>query len=139
MRALTRQAAGDGVSVAVRAAAFLFAFTGTLHILVLPGILLVQMSSGELPMLWGTRALGGPFETLGPWAVTGLGWALAAVSVAERMASAQVRKGLRSGGRLALILTILGAPLWIGFLLPYMLVVGPVRILLLARDWKKLN
>lgn len=61
------------------------------------------------------------------------------IDVLGLVAARWMWKGQQRGGRLALLLTVAGAPFWIGFMLPHWLVAGPARALLLWRAWSSLR
>ena len=129
-----------GMPGTIKATAVLGGLLGVFQAVGIPPVLLELQRTGELPIIFGDRALGGgPFETLPFQTIVMLGWAFVGLSVLELVAAWWLWRGRRRGGRLALLLTVAGAPFWVGFLLPYWLVVGPLRLLLLWRGWRSLH
>lgn len=137
---MDRQVRTERAATPVRAASVLFLVGGILHLAGLPPVLLYLQENGELPVLLGERALGGgPFESLDPGVIALLGWAFVGLSALELLAARWLWQSRRAGGVLALVLSAAGAPFWIGFLLPYMLLVGPLRVALVALRWSSLR
>lgn len=96
--------------------------------------------TGELPLSpWGFRAFSGPFELLGPDAFTGLGWALVAVCAADVLAGIWLWQGKRRGVRLGVATTPLALAFGLGFALPFLLLLAPVRAGLIFAGWRRLR
>jgi len=90
--------------------------------------------TGELPISpFGFRSLSGPFEQLGYDAFTALGWALVVVSALNVLAGIWLWQGHRRGARLGLVMTPLVLILGVGFALPALLLLAPIRALLVLR------
>ncbi|HEV8489134.1 MAG TPA: hypothetical protein VGQ58_05050 [Candidatus Limnocylindrales bacterium] len=84
--------------------------------------------TGELPLSpWGFRAFSGPFEQLGRDAFTVLGWALVAVCALDVLAGVWLWLGKRRGASLGLGTTPFALALGIGFALPFLLLLAPIR------------
>ena len=129
-----------GTPGTIKAAATLGGVFGAITALGMLPVLLELQRTGELPLMFGVRAGGGgPFESLPASSLLALGWALVGLSILEPLAARWLWQGQRRGGRLAVLLTVAGAPFWIGFALPYWLVVGPLRVVLLWRGWASLR
>jgi hypothetical protein len=96
--------------------------------------------TGELPMSpFGFRSFSGPFESLGRDAFTGLGWALVAVCALDVLAGIWLWQGKRRGARLGLATTPLALALGIGFALPFLLLLAPIRAALVVAGWRSLR
>lgn len=129
-----------GTPGTIKGAAVLGGILGAITVLGTPPVLLELQRTGELPIIFGDRALGGgPFETLPVATLLTLGWAFVGLSVLEFVAARWLWRGQRRGGRLALLLTVAGAPFWVGFLLPHWLLGGVIRAALLWRRWRSLR
>jgi hypothetical protein len=96
--------------------------------------------TGELPMSpFGFRSFSGPFEQLGREAFTALGWVLVAVCVLDVLAGVWLWQGKRAGARLGLATTPLALALGVGFALPFLLLLAPIRAGLVLADWRSLR
>ena len=96
--------------------------------------------TGELPMSpFGFRSFSGPFESLGRDAFTGLGWALVAVCALDVLAGIWLWQGKRRGARLGLATTPFALALGIGFALPFLLLLAPIRAALVVAGWRSLR
>jgi hypothetical protein len=110
----------------------------TLAVLVYHGV------RGELPMTpFGWRLLGGPYSEIGTERLTPLGWALAwllvAVSGVDVLIGRWLWQGRRRGAVLALVMAPLSLALGRVFVLPYLLVMAPVRALAAISAWRGLR
>ena len=131
---------GAGAARTVKGAAALGGLFGAFTVLGTPPALLELQRTGELPLWFGQRALGGgPFEGLPVSWFLALGWAFVGLNILKLLAARWLWQGQRRGARLAVLLTVAGAPFWIGFALPHWLVVGPLRVVLLWRGWAGLR
>ncbi|HEX9863978.1 MAG TPA: hypothetical protein VGC03_03335 [Acidimicrobiia bacterium] len=84
--------------------------------------------TGELPISpFCFRSLSGPFEQLGYNAFTAPGWALVVVSALDVLAEIWLWQGRRRGARLGLVMTPLVLILGVGFALPALLLLAPIR------------
>ena len=98
------------------------------------------LRNGSLPVVLGIKMLAGPFsERLAldaaiaatvPWGV---------VNALEVLAGYWRWKSRKRGGVLALVLFPAGLIFWLGYALPIMAVIGPLRALLIARGWTTLR
>jgi hypothetical protein len=96
--------------------------------------------TGELPMTpFGFRSFSGPFEQLGRDAFTGLGGTLVAVCALDVLAGIWLWQGKRRGARLGLATTPLALALGIGFALPFLLLLAPIRAALVIARWRSLR
>ena len=103
-------------------------------------IALYALRNSELPVVFGIAMLAGPFsERLGANAAIATTVLWGVVNVLEMVTGYWLWKSRKQGGKLGLILFPAGAIFWIGYALPIMVVVGPLRILLLASGWKSLR
>ena len=105
-----------------------------------PLIASFALRNGVLPVVFGIEMLSGPFsERLGLdrlLATTAL-WGI--VNTLEMLAGYCLWKSRKHGGMLGLVLFPAGLIFWMGYALPIMIVIGPLRVLLLARGWKTLS
>lgn len=96
--------------------------------------------TGELPMSpFGFRSFSGPFELLGRDAFTGLGWALVVVCALDVLTGIWLWQGKRRGVRLGLATTPFALALGIGFALPFLLLLAPIRAALVMAGWRSLH
>jgi hypothetical protein len=96
--------------------------------------------TGELPMSpFGFRAFSGPFEQLGRDAFTALGWTLVAVCALDVLAGVWLWQGERRGARLGLATTPFALALGVGFALPFLLLLVPIRAGLVLAGWRALR
>lgn len=96
--------------------------------------------TGELPMSpFGFRSFSGPFELLGRDAFTALGLALVAVCGLDVLAGVWLWQGKRRGARMGLATTPPALALGIGFALPFLLLLAPLRAVLVAAGWRSLH
>jgi hypothetical protein len=76
---------------------------------------------------FGFRSFSGPFEQLGSDRFTALGWALVAVCALDVLAGIWLWQGKRRGATLGLATTPFAFALGIGFALPFLLLLAPIR------------
>jgi hypothetical protein len=112
--------------------------------IVVPLVLAYQAFRGELPMTpFGWRLMGGAFEGIGTDRLTPLGVGLAGVLVGtglvDVIAASGLRRGRRWGARLALATTPISFALGILFVVPFLVVVPPLRLMLVAWGWRELR
>ncbi|MEO7295152.1 MAG: hypothetical protein ABIZ57_03330 [Candidatus Limnocylindria bacterium] len=92
---------------------------------------------------FGWRLMGGPFEQIGTDRLTplgqGLALALVGTAILDVVAGAWLRNGRRRGGRLALATTPISVALGVAFVVPFLLVVPPLRAILVAARWRDLR
>ncbi len=125
---------------AITLAAILYCWFGLAFLISSLLIVISALRNGELPVVFGIEMLSGPFSQR-----LGLNAALAAtipwgvVNVLEALAGYWLWKSRKHGGQLALVLFPAGMIFWIAYALPIMVVVGPLRVFLLARGWKTLR
>ena len=127
-----------------RATWLLYLVPGIGFAIVVPLVLAYQAVRGVLPMTpFGWRLMGGPFERIGTDRLTPLGVGLAAVLVGtglvDVVAAAGLRQGRRWGGRLAVATTPISIALGIAFVVPFLLVVPPLRFIFVASGWRNLR
>jgi hypothetical protein len=125
---------------ALTLAAILYCWFGLAFLISSVLIANAALRNGKLPVIFGIEMLAGPFsERLGlnaalaatiPWGV---------VNVLEVLAGYWLWKSRKHGAKLALVLFPAGMIFWIGYALPIMVVIGPLRVFLLARGWKTLR
>jgi len=126
-------------SLAVRIASLLFVADAGFGI-AMPFTLAHLARTGELPMSpFGFRSFSGPFELLGRDAFTGLGWALVAVCALDVLTGIWLWQGKRRGVRLGLATTPFALALGIGFALPFLLLLAPIRAALVMAGWRSLH
>jgi hypothetical protein len=128
----------------VRAASLLHAVPGIGLAISVPLILAHDAVRGELPMTpFGWRLMGGPFEKIGTERLTPLGWSLAlalvGTAILDIVTGIWLRQGRRRGGRLALATTPISVALGVAFVVPFLLVVPPLRAILVAAKWRELR
>jgi len=96
--------------------------------------------TGELPMApWGFRSFSGPFEQLGPDAFAALGWALVVVCALDVLAGVWLWQGQRRGARLGLVMTPFAIALGVGYALPFLVLLAPIRAGLVLAGWRSLR
>lgn len=92
---------------------------------------------GSLPVIGPIESMAGPISEL--FGYEGVVWFLVVMGLLswlEVLAGWWLRQGQKEGALLAFGLLPVSMFFWVGFLLPIWLVLGPVRIYLLARGWK---
>ncbi|HEX5148515.1 MAG TPA: hypothetical protein VFW02_05500 [Candidatus Limnocylindrales bacterium] len=107
-------------------------------------VLLYHRVRGELPMTpFGWRLLGGPYAEIGTERLTPLGWALAwlliAVSGVDVLVGRWLWQGRRRGAVLALAMAPLSFALGRLFVLPYLIVMAPLRAIAMVVAWRDLR
>jgi hypothetical protein len=123
----------------VRIAALLFIADAGFGI-AMPLTLAHLARTGELPMSpFGFRSFSGPFESLGRDAFTGLGWGLVAVCALDVLSGIWLWQGKRRGATLGLATTPFALALGIGFALPFLLLLAPIRAALVVSGWRNLR
>jgi len=127
-------------SAAMTLAAILYCWFGLAFLVSSLLITIFALRNGELPVMFGIEMLSGPFsERLGLNAALAAAVPWSVVNVLELVAGYWLWKSRKHGGKLGLMLFPAGMIFWIGYALPIMVVVGPLRVLLLARGWKTLR
>lgn len=96
---------------------------------------------GELPMTpFGWRLLGGPYPEIGTDRLTPLGralaWLLVAVSGVDVLIGRWLWQGRRRGAVLALVMAPVSFALGRGFVLPYLLIMAPLRASATVVAWR---
>jgi hypothetical protein len=108
--------------------------------LAMPGTLAHLARTAELPMTpFGFRAFSGPFEQLGTEAFTALGWALVVVSALDVVAGVLLWQRRQWGARLGVAMTPFAFALGIGFALPFLLLMVPIRLALVLASRRELR
>jgi len=124
----------------ITVASILFSLTGIPLPIFVSYTVLYVLESRRLPIIFGIRAFGGGFiEGLGPDALVAFGLLFAFVSALELPVGYWLWRSLKKGGKLAVALFPVSMFFWIGFLLPGPMLIGPLRLLLLASGWKALH
>ena len=124
----------------ITAASILFYFTGIAFFIGTVPITLYIIQNRELPTMMGVKALGGGFiETLGTDAIVWSAILFEVVNAAEVVAGYWLWKSRKKGGQLGIALFPFGLFFWLGFALPIPLVIGLLRLVLIAVGWKKLR
>src|SRR2546425_8178407 len=101
---------------------------------------LYVLENQQLPIIFGIRAFGGGFiEGLGPDALVAFGLVFAFVGALELLVGYLLWGSLKKGGKLAVVLFPMSMFFWVGFLLPGPMLIGPLRMLLIASEWKTLR
>ncbi len=125
---------------AITAASILYILNGLAFLISSPLVVIYILRKRELPVVFGIEALSGPIsDRLGLDAVIAASVPWAIVNGLELVTGYWLWKSRKKGGKLGLILFPAGLIFWIGYLLPGPLVIGPLRVLLLARGWKTLR
>jgi len=132
------------LATSVRVASLLYVVPGIGFAISVPLVLAYDAIRGELPMTpFGWRLMGGPFEQIGTERLTPLGWGLAlalvGTAIIDVVAGSWLRQGRRRGGRLALATTPISLGLGIAFVVPFLLVVPPLRAILVVAGWRRLR
>jgi hypothetical protein len=129
----------DRPSLPVRIAALLFIADAGFGI-AMPFTVAHLERTGELPMTpFGFRSFSGPFEALGLEAFIALGWALVIVCALDVLAGVWLWQVKRRGARLGLATTPFALVLGIGFALPFLLLLAPIRAGLVLAGWQRLR
>ena len=123
----------------IRLAAVLFIVPGMVEVLGLLPTLDDIARNGEVPISpIGAQALE-PVVDLGIDAVGALAWLWAATGALEILAAILLWRMRRWGGVLAAILFAPGLCAWVGFGLPFWLIGGAARMVLVDRGWRQLS
>jgi hypothetical protein len=132
-REITAPSGGtDRLSLQTRLAAVLFLVPAAGFGLSTPFVLGHLAREGDLPTIIGIRALSGPFERhVGRDAFTALGWVLVTSCVLDAVTGLWLWQGRRRGALLGLGSTPFSLALGIGFALPALLLVVPIRVALI--------
>ena len=120
-----------------RVASVLYVFLGLAFGLSVPWVLAFLAENGYLPLMFGFRALGGPFEGLGRGAFVLAAWMLVAVSLLDVIAGVLLWRGRRGGALLGLATDPIALALGWGFALPLLLIGVPVRALLVLTGLRR--
>lgn len=124
----------------VLVASILFFLTGIPFPLFAAYASLQVLETRQLPTILGLRAFGGGFiEALGPEATGALLLLFAFVSALDVLAGYLLWRSAKRGGTLAVALFPVSMLFWVGFVLPGPILIGPLRLLLVASDWKALR
>jgi hypothetical protein len=127
-----------------RVLAVIYAVPGVGWAVATLAVLVYHRVRGELPMTpFGWRLLGGPYPEIGTDRLTLLGWALATLLIAVSAVDVLIGRWFWQGRRRAAILALVMAPLSfvLGrlFVLPYLLVMAPLRALATVLAWRELR
>lgn len=122
----------------------IYAVPGVGFVLSTLAILMYLARRDELPMTpFGWRLLGGPYPQIGTERLTSLGWALAwlliAVSGLDVLVGRWLLQGRRRGAVLALSLAPLSFALGWLFVVPYLIVMAPLRAIFTLLSWRELR
>ena|SRR6266508_518254 len=124
----------------ITVASILFFLTGIPLPLFASYTMLYVLENQRLPIIFGIRAFGGGFiEGLGPDALVAFGFLFVFVSAMELAGGYWLWRSLKKGGKLAVVLFPVSMFLWVGFLLPGPMLIGPLRLFLIASGWKALH
>jgi hypothetical protein len=127
-------------SGAITLAAILYCWFGLSFLVSSQLIVISTLRNGQLPVVLGIEMLAGPLlQRYGRDAVLAATVPWGIVNVLEMLAGYWLWKSRKQGGVLALVLFPVGMIFWIGYALPIMVVIGPLRVLLVARGWKSLR
>jgi hypothetical protein len=127
-------------SSATTLAAILYCWFGLTFLASIVLIAVYTLRNGRLPVVFGIDMMAGPFsERFGVYGAIKAALPWAVVNVLEMLAGYWIWKSRKRGGVLALVLLPLGAIFWIGYALPVMVLIGPLRVLLVAKGWKTLR
>jgi hypothetical protein len=127
-------------SGATTLAAILYCWFGLAFLVSSMLIAVYTLRNGRLPVVLGIHMMAGPFsERLGLYAALAATIPWGIVNVLEMLAGGWLWRSRKLGGMLALVLLPLGAIFWIGYALPVMVLIGPLRVLLLAWGWRTLR
>jgi hypothetical protein len=135
-----KTADGQHRTVAITLAAILYGWFGLAFLVSSLLIGIYTLRNGALPVVFGIDMLAGPIsQRFGPRATIAATVPWGVVNVLELVAASWLWRSRKRGGTLGVLLFPAGAIFWIGFALPIMVVVGPLRVLLLAAGWKGLR
>ncbi len=94
----------------------------------------------RLPYIGPIESMSGPLsDRFGHQAVVWLLVPMGLLAWLEVLAGWWLRHQRKEGGWLAFLLLPVSMFFWIGFLLPILIVLGPVRIALMLKGWKRLS
>ena len=103
-------------------------------------IVISTLRNGQLPVVLGIEMLAGPLlQRFGRDAVLAATVPWGVVNVLEMLAGYWLWRSRKHGGKLALALFPVGMVFWIGYALPIMVLIGPLRMMLVASGWKSLR
>ena len=132
--------AGPRRSTAITVAAVLYCWFGFAFIVSSVLIALYAQRTGWLPVVFGIARLAGPFvERFGVQGALAAAIPWGIVNALEMLTGVWLWQSRRRGGKLGLALFFAGMIFWIGYALPIMVVVGPLRVFLIASGWKTLR
>lgn len=121
-------------------ASILFFFTGIGWPIFVTYTVLYVRENQQLPIIFGIRAFGGGFiEGLGLDAFVASGLLFVFVSALELLVGYLLWRSLKKGGKLAVVLFPVSMFFWVGFLLPIPILIGLLRLFLIASGWKDLH
>ena len=127
-------------SPAITVASTLYFYNGLAFLIASPLVVIYTLHNRKLPVILGIELLSGPFsQRLGPRAVIAASVPWTLVNVLEVVAGYWLWKSRKQGGKLGLMLFPVGMMFWIWYALPFPIVIGPLRVLLLAKRWKTLR
>jgi hypothetical protein len=103
-------------------------------------IVISTLRNGQLPVVLGIEMLAGPLlQRFGRDTVLAATVPWGVVNVLEMLAGYWLWRSRKHGGKLALALFPVGMVFWIGYALPIMVLIGPLRMMLVASGWKSLR
>ncbi len=128
----------------MRVLAVIYALPGVGWAVATLAVLLYHRERGELPMTpFGWRLLGGPYPEIGTERLTPLGWTLAWLLVAVSGGDVLIGRWLWQGRRRSAVLALVMAPLSFAlgrvFVLPYLIVMAPLRAVGAVVVWRDLR
>lgn len=126
--------------LSIRVAAIIFILVGAGFGLSAIPVIRYILRNNDLPvMMFGIRAFSGPFERFGWSTFTVLLGVFAVLSLLEVLAGIWLWSGSKQGAILGLVLSGVNLVFWIGFALPFPLILGPLRVLLVLFGWRSLH
>jgi hypothetical protein len=127
-------------SAATTAAAVLYCWFGLAFLVSSLLIGIFAQRNGRLPIVFGIEMLAGPFsDRFGPQGAIAAALPWSIVNILEMLAGYWLWTSRKQGAKLGLLLLPAGMIFWIGYALPIMVVIGPLRVLLIAIGWKTLR
>ena len=127
-------------SGATTLAAILYCWFGLAFLVSSMLIAVYTLRNGRLPVVFGIQMMAGPFsERFGVYGAIMAALAWGVVNALEMLTGYWLWRSRKRGAVLGLLLFPAGAIFWIGYALPIMVVVGPLRVLLLAWGWRTLR
>ncbi len=137
VKILTTKNPRRDVSITVTSVSFFITGLGGLAIL---WAVVYFVLYGTSPVIFGgIRALGGPFEALGPTAMTVLGFLFVLLCGLGFVAGYWLWQSRARGGKLGLVLAAVGIVFAIGFLVPLWLILHPLQLVLIMTGRKNLR